>query len=536
MKSLNSGVSGLKAFQTKMDVIGNNISNVETYGFKSSSVSFSEMLNQQIGSGGGAESAPSSSNQVGLGVRISNIQRDFNQGGLQSTGRETDLAIEGNGFFILSEGGQQFLSRAGNFSFNRDGFLVDQSGRNVQGFNANAAGDVLPSGTTDAIRVDFNSVDDPQATQNVYAAGNLNAETSKPQIVQSQSTLTTDSGSIATGSTALNDLAQTDTDFVNNDTIDFDVTLNDGSTQTISHTFNAGDTVSDLITTVNNDLPAGEATVSLVDGLLVMRSENLGSSELDVNSVTTTGTGSINFPGFQTTQAGQTNSQTVSTTVYDAVGKGHTLTMNMTQTDTNSWEYEASFLDGEEVTSGGTGTISFDQSGNLSSDSTIAMAFDPGGGADEVNFTVNLGNKDKGSRLTQFSGSSSVQFTSQDGYAQGNLVDFNIDGDGYVTGIYNNGRNVNLAQVAIGDVSNYDGLETAGNGLFKETVTSGKISMNTAPNLAETNLNSGVLEGSNVDLANEFTDMITAQRAYQSNARVITTADELLTEAVNLKR
>lgn len=536
MKSLNSGVSGLRAFQTKMDIIGNNIANVETSGFKSSRVSFTEMLNQRIGSGGGSESAPSSSAQVGLGVRISSIDRDFNQGGLQATGRDTDLAIEGRGFFLVADGGQQYLTRAGNFAFNRDGLLVDQSGRKVQGFNADVAGKVRASGTTDDIRIDFENVFDPQATQNIFVAGNLNAETSKPQIVQAQSALTTKAGSIATGATELNNLAQTSTDFVAGDTISFDVTLNDGTAQTITHTYSAGDTVNDLLDTLNVGLGSDEGTASLVDGLMMVRSAQVGDSELEIDSVSTTGTGAINFPGFQVTQSGQTNSQTISTTVYDELGQAHTLMIKMTQSDTNTWDYEASFLDGEQITSGGTGTITFDESGNLSSDSTFSMDFDPGNGSNPVSFTVNLGNPETGSRLSQFTGSSSAKINSQDGYSQGRLVDFSIDGDGYINGIYDNGRNVKLAQIAIGDISNYNGLETVGNGLFRNTVASGEISIGTASSLSETNLNSGVLEGSNVDLAREFTDMITSQRAYQSNARIITTADELLAEAVNLKR
>lgn len=536
MKSLNSGVSGLRAFQTKMDIIGNNIANVETSGFKSSRISFSEMLNQKVSSGGGSESAPSSGAQVGLGVRISSIDRDFNQGGLQSTGRATDMAIEGDGFFMVSEGNQQFLTRAGNFAFNKDGFLVDQAGRKVQGFNADATGDVLASGTTDDIRVDFENVLDPQSTQNVYAAGNLDAETSKTQLAQSQSALTTSSGSIASGSTLLNDLAQTSTDLVAGDQINFDLTLNDGTTETVSHTFSAGDTVNDLIDSINSNMTAGEGTLSMVDGMILARSSQLGDSEFTINDASTAGTGSINFPGFEVTQQGQTNSKTISTTVYDEIGKSHTLTVKFTHSDNNSWDYEANFLDGEEVTSGKTGTVTFDKSGNLSSDSAIAMEFDPGTGSNPVNFSLNLGNTESGSRLTQFSGSSSAKVTSQDGYSQGKLVDFNMDGEGFLNGVYDNGRNIKLAQIAIGEVSNYNGLETVGNGLFRSTVASGSITMGTASNMSETNLNSGVLEGSNVDLAREFTDMITSQRAYQSNARVITTADELLQEAVNLKR
>lgn len=409
MKSLNSGVSGLRAFQTKMDIIGNNIANVETIGFKSSRISFSEMLNQKISSGGGSESSPTSAAQVGLGVRIASINRDFNQGGLQSTGRTTDMAIEGEGFFMVSEGEQNFLTRAGNFDFNKDGFLVDQSGRFVQGYTADADGNIVNSGTANDVHVDFENVFDPQATQNVFAAGNVDAEATEPQ--------------------------------------------------------------------------------------------------------------------------------TMSTTVYDGLGDSHTLIIELTpQATENEWEYQASFLDGETVTAGDTGTLEFDSSGELVTGDSFNIEFDPANGADPVQFTMNFGNPAAGSRLTQFSGSSSATITSQDGFTQGRLVDFNIDSEGFINGVYDNGRNSVLAQIALGYVSNPMGLEMVGNGLYRGTESSGEVTFRTASDMSETSLNSGVLEGSNVDLAREFTDMITSQRAYQSNARVITTADELLQEVVNLKR
>ncbi|MGF1670598.1 MAG: flagellar hook-basal body complex protein [Balneolaceae bacterium] len=535
MKSLNSGVSGLRAFQTKMDVIGNNIANVDTTGFKGSRVTFSEMLNQKIGSGGGSQSSPQSGAQVGLGVRIAAIDRDFNQGGLQTTGRQTDLAIEGDGFFLVNEGSQPFLTRAGNFAFNRDGFFVDQAGRNVQGFNADASGNILAGGATSDIRIDFQNILDPQATENIYVAGNLNADTSTSQVVQSRSAFTTAGGAIATGTTLINDLAQTTTDLVNGDQIEFEFTLNDGTALTVTHTFADGDTLNDVIDSINTAI-AGEGNISLVDGILVLRSNTLGDSELNIISATVTGTGTINMPGFQITQDGSTGSQTISTTVFDGLGRAHTLLVKLTQTDVNTWEYEASFLDGEQITNGAAGTIEFDESGGLTSESIFAIEFDPGNGANPVNFNVNLGNPDNGSRLSQFSGSASAQITSQDGFTEGRLVDFSIDGDGFINGVFSNGRNVQLAQLAIANVANNNGLETVGSGLFRNTVASGEIAINTAGNLEATSLSSGVLEGSNVDLAREFTDMITSQRAFQSNARVITTADELLAETVALKR
>ncbi len=180
--------------------------------------------------------------------------------------------------------------------------------------------------------------------------------------------------------------------------------------------------------------------------------------------------------------------------------------------------------------------MTFDESGNLSSTSSQNISFDPGNGANPVSFKLNLGDQSNGTQITQYAGFDSTQVASQDGFTQGKMEDVKIDENGDITGVYDNGQNINLAQIALANVQNSDGLESLGNGLYRATNSSGIPNFNTANNLSGTNVRSGALEGSNVDLAKEFTEMITSQRAYQSNARVITTADQLLQEAVNLKR
>ncbi|MFP8488655.1 flagellar hook protein FlgE [Gracilimonas sp. Q87] len=538
IKSLNSGVSGLRAFQTKMDVIGNNIANVETAGFKSSRVSFSEMMSERLGRAGGGDSAPQLSNQVGLGVRVASIDRDFSQGAMQSTGRATDLAIEGEGYFMVSDNGEQLMTRAGNFVFNKDGYLVDQGGRSVQGYIADRNGNVLGGGAAEDIRIDFENVLPPKKTENVTLAGNLNASTSTAKVLQSQSGFTIN-GSPAPDNTDINDLSQTLTDLVAGDTIDFDVVLNDGTTATYSFTYGAGNdgtTLDDMVNAFNTQMPNAEGKMALVDGILMLRSAQLGESELDITNMSVTGTGDINLPGLQTVQEGETNAQTMSTTVYDELGNAHSLLLEFTQTNPNEWQYSARFLDGEEITSGASGIVTFDELGQLSSDDLLNLSFEPGGGANTTNFSVELGNSQSGTRFTQYAGSNSAKVISQDGYTQGQLIDVTINGAGQIEGVYDNGNAMVLAQMALGKVQNQNGLEMIGGGLFRATSAAGEMFIDTANNFSGTAINSGSLEGSNVDLAKEFTDMITAQRAYQSSARVISTSDEMLTEAVNLKR
>ncbi|MAO63680.1 MAG: hypothetical protein CL666_01640 [Balneola sp.] len=545
IKSLNSGVSGLKAFQTKMDVIGNNIANVETAGFKSSRVSFAEMMSERLGrSGGGGDSSPQLSNQVGLGVRVASIDRDFSQGSMQSTGRTTDLAIEGDGYFMVSDGGENLLTRAGNFVFNKDGNLVDQAGRSVQGYIADKNGNILGGGATEDVRVDFENVLPPKKTDNVNLAGNLNASTSTSEVQQALSGFT-EGGSPADGTTLLADLNQSTPDAGNfSGSMDFEFTLNDGTTQTITSNYDETTTLDDLVSDVNSQLEAAVsgmpdeagASLALVDGLMVMRSNQMGDSELGLDVTVNPGAGNISVPSFQTVQEGANNMQTMSTTVYDDLGNAHSLMVEFTQTNTNEWEYEAKFLDGESITSGQSGTVSFDEAGQLVSDDKLTVAFEPGGGAADTSFTINLGDSESGTKFTQYAGSNSAKVVGQDGYTQGELIDVAINGAGQIEGIYDNGNSQVLAQMALGQVQNNNGLETVGSGLFRATSAAGELFVNTANNFSGTAINSGSLEGSNVDLAKEFTDMITAQRAYQSSARVISTSDEMLTEAVNLKR
>lgn len=536
IKSLNSGVSGLTSFQTKMDTIGNNIANVDTTGFKSSRVSFSELMNENVGGSGGGSSAPSLSNQVGLGVSVASVDRDFSQGTMQNTGKATDLAIQGDGYFIVNDGAENLMTRAGNFTFNKDGNLVDQSGNFVQGYNANQSGNIIGGGTTDNVQVDFENALSPNKTGQVNLAGNLDADTSMRQIVQAQGSLTNSSGDLATSSMAINDLSQTSSNFSSGDTIDVSYTKNDGSSATATFTYgsgNDGTTVGDMVSTLNSNISDGE--LSMVDGRLMLKSNSLGDSDLDINSVSTSGSGSINFPGFQISQEGETNSQTMSTTVYDDLGKEHSLLIDFTQTGENSWSYDASFANGESVASGATGNITFDESGQIASGGDFNIEFDPGNGAENVTFNVDLGGSEASS-FTQYSGANTAKVLSQDGYSQGSLVDVRINGEGLVQGVYDNGENKDLAQIALGDVQNEAGLEMVGSGLFRATSAAGEMFVDSAGDFANSSISSGTLEGSNVDLAREFTEMITAQRAYQSSARVISTSDEMLTEAVNLNR
>lgn len=552
MNSLATGVSGLRGFQTKMDVIGNNIANVNTTGFKAGRVSFAEMMNLNLTRGGNRLSdSPQFTNQLGLGVRVSSIDRDLNQGSLETTNRPTDLAIQGGGYFLVGDGTQNYLTRAGNFSFNKDGFLVTQEGFRVQGYNGDGEGNIVAGGATSDLRINFQDIFRPQATQNVNLAGNLNSGGASSQVVTQTVPFTVSGGALASGDTLLDQISQF-SGVADGEHIRFTITNADGSTSEVAFPFEArviddtdpdnpvvvqeGSTLNDFVNFISEQ--AADGTAQLRDGIIVLNSDRIGASELSIGGFQIVDPNdadaeprSVNQLDFRVTTQGADNTKTLSSTVYDGLGKPHTLIVEFTQQEDGMWTYSARILDGAEI---GTGQVEFDADGKLISSTFDELTFNPGNGAAPVTFNLNFAAD--GRSLTQFDGSSTANAVSQDGYAQGELVDFFVDVDGFLVGSYSNGKSKNMGQLALANVPNPEGLQNLGSGLLRLNDRAGDLSLEIASNMSGTNITSGALESSNVDLAKEFTDMIITQRAYQSNARVIQTADQILAEAVNLKR
>ncbi len=412
MRSLFSGVSGLRNNQMYLDVIGDNIANVNTMGFKSSRVTFKDTLNQTIkgaaAPGGGKGGI--NPQQVGLGSSIGSIDTLFSQGSLQSTGLVTDLAIQGDGFFVISDGNVNAYTRAGAFSFDSEGNLVDpRSGYVLQGKIA-VNGAISPGASVTNINIPKNISSPPNATTNVTLKGNLDA--------------------------------------------------------------NAAD---------------GEQAVG-------------------------------------------------SFVVYDSLGTPLTLTVTFTWDSTNSeWDYDVDASGGATITSGETGSLTFDADGKLAAGSPGTLAITPDTGASNLNINLDFGTIGGSNGLTRYTGNSTVSLNSQDGYKSGVLKNFSINSDGTIVGIFDNGQSQLLASMVIATFNNPGGLIKSGNNIFTTSGNSGAANIADA-NQSGSTISSGALEMSSVDLAQEFTNMIIAQRGFQANSRIITTSDEILQELVNLKR
>ncbi len=418
--TLYTGISGLKANSEAMSVTGNNISNSNTVGFKSSSTLFSDVLSASISSASG-------SSQVGRGVQISSVSNNFSQGSFQSTSSATDLAIEGEGFFMVSatDSEEVLYTRNGSFSFDSDGYLVNDAGYQVLGKTYDENGE-LSGGDPTSIFVDF----------------------------------------------------------------DTQIPANDTSTLTLTTNLDAG---SDIITAFDID------------------------------------------------NADDTSNYSTSTQIYDSLGDTHLVTTYFTKTADQTWEWhmvvDSSELDttaaATDLTEIGSGTLTFDSDGNLTSGgsgaTTTAGILDWTNGADaaqEIEMTFDT---------TQFSSSSVVISQDQNGYGPGEVVDVSIDDSGNVVASYSNGENINIAMLTLATFNNAGGLCKEGGSLYSATSASGTASVGVA-GASQGYIYTSSLELSNVDLAQEFVSMITIQNGYSASSKVITTTDEMLQELINLKR
>lgn len=415
--ALYSGISGLNTNGNAMSVLGNNIANTNTIGFKASRTVFSDLLATTISGSGGTS-------QVGRGTQLSTVDNLFSQGTFENTESGTDLAIEGEGFFIVKPnvGEQSFYTRAGAFRFDKSGVLVNPEGLKVQGKAFDANGNLSVGDPTD-IKVDIGTLIQAKPTSSINLTTNLDA---------------------------------------NAQVVAFD--------------------------------PLNPAT---------------------------------------------TSNYATSTRIFDTLGNTHLLTTYFNITGPGSWTWNA-MVDSADVTTPdagpytlvGSGNLTFDANGNLTAGSvgtTNAGALDWINGSDpalQLNFAF---------QTTQYSSDSVVISQAQDGYGAGNLVKISIDGAGIVTANYSNGQQIKVSQVALAKFPNVGGLSKAGGNLYAASDNSGAPRVG-IPSSELGTIFTNALEQSNVDLAQEFVKMITTQRGFQANSKIITTTDEMLGELINLKR
>lgn len=428
MPSFSIPLTGLNADSTALNTIANNLANMNTTGFKAQTVNFADLFYQQIGTAGSGDPI-----QVGAGTQVASTSTDFSNGSPNSTGVNTDVALQGNGFFVASDGSSQYLTRDGNFTVASDGNLTTDSGLNVMGYPA-VLGVVNTNSPLAPINIPESSILSPQATTNFSMTTNLNS---------------------------------------------------DGANQIFPATID----------------------------------------------------------------------------IYDSLGQEHTATVTYTQTGVNTWNYSVAlpasdFAAGVSVPV--TGAMSFDANGNLSTVtptgaagpetvgtapgdfSTIPVAFT--GLADQANdFNMNWNLLGTGGTpiVSQVASATpsvpgSVSATNQNGFASGEYSGFTVGSDGTVTVTYSNEQKLNVGQIALGNVANLQGLQVAGNDDYATTRASGNAIIGTSGTSGLGTLQDGALEGSNVNISAEFSDLIIAQRAFEANSKTITTFDTITQETIQM--
>jgi flagellar hook protein FlgE len=462
MRSLFSGVSGLKNHQTRMDVVGHNISNVNTYGYKYQRVSFQDMLSQTLSGAAKPEEERGGINpkQVGLGMTIASIDRIFTQGSLQTTGTQTDMSISGDGFFILADGDKRYYTRAGAFGLDKDGTLVNPgNGLKVQGWMAtrNDIGEMIinPSGSTEDIIVPVYSKMEAKETTNVTYKCNLD---SKKSILPLNATDNMRSSAAVT--------------------TNIDIYDQKGANHRFTMTF---------WKTGENQWTASAAVTD----------PHGQQSGFPVT---------LDVPG----AAGQPNQENPSPKI------------NLRFSP-----------DGKLISVADEGTSDEKNEGDLIVTASYRVEGDP----NIRNIALNLGRAgDRSGGITQYSNPSTTKAVEQNGYAMGYMESFNVDNSGIISGVYSNGIKQAIGQVGMSVFTNPQGLTASGDNLFEVTNNSGTPNIGAANQGGRGKIVAGSLEMSNVDLSDQFTDMIVTQRGFQANSRTITTSDQMLQEVINLKR
>jgi flagellar hook protein FlgE len=540
LRSMFTAMSAIRNHQTRLDVVSNNIANVNTTGFKKGRVDFQDLLSQTI-SGASAPSATGiggiNPRQIGLGMTVGAIDTLFDQGNLQLTGLNTDLAIQGNGTFILSDGNLERYSRAGNFTLDADGSLVSAtSGWYLQGWQADATGVIDTSATPTNITVPLGSTIPANATSNLALGYNLDATVNGSLALNVSTHTVTDT---ATGNQANIAWTFTPTGNFNEWTVTGTITNHATNPYTNGAQWNStgNHTLTYTVTTNSAGLVTGVVGGPGATDTIEDSGAGLEGAIINLVNVGDTFDGTVNditddagVTSTLDTEVGITytapSTHTTSMNVYDSLGSTHSITLTFTKTGNNAWSWAAS---GGGVTAGN-GTLQFNTDGSILNSTVaanIALTVPP---AAAMTVTPDF------TDITQYADDSNLIATHQDGYASGSLVSFNIGDTGVISGTYTNGQRQDLAQVALAHFINYGGLLKESSNMFSETGNSGTAQIGIANNGGRGSISAGSIEMSNVDLAEEFISMISAERAFQANSRSVTTSDEILQELMTLKR
>lgn len=559
--ALYTGLTGLNSNQFRIDVIGDNIANINTVAFKGGRATFQTQFAQTISAGSAPGQGEGGTNpmQIGLGSVLGSIQRTFTPGSIETTGVATDLAMDGNGFFILRKAdNEQAYTRDGSFTLSASNDLISADGFRVQGYGIDSDFNLVEGVLTD-VNIPLGSLSTAIATSRAEFDGNLSS--GPDTVVASQ-------GGILRSNTMVSD----DAGLVPVVAGDLMTDLRD-STSPLVHLFQVGDTITlDGITKGGRELSEAtftvEAASSLQDYLDFLEDAlgiNTDAALPDNAQLTVTALGEIQMQGnygtgneliidqadilssnattprpfsWITDQSATGESLLTSFKAYDSLGGEVTVDVTMVLTQKastgNTWRYYVESPDDSDTDLVlGSGTLTFDTSGQFSSATGNTFAVDRAGTGAVTPLSVTL-EFDRVNGLD--SRTSSLLMTSQDGFPPGSLSNFSIGTDGTISGTFTNGLSRTLGQIALATFANPEGLVQDSNNTYTVGPNSGEAIITKPLVLGAGRILSGSLELSNVDLAREFIGLITASSGFSGAGRVVSTSNQLLEELMILAR
>ena len=582
-RALYSSISGLISHQAMLDVIGDNIANINTPGYKDGRVLFRTQFAQVMATG----SAPSGTSggvnpiQVGLGVDLGAITRSFSQGVLQLTGVNGDCAVDGEGFFVVNDAdGTPLYTREGSFTVDpRTSYLVNSSGFFVQGYQIDADFNVTPN--LGNIRIPLGQLSIAQATENIFMVGNLDGAGDVAT-----------SGSILISGVLYNGLVPAvEGDLLTSvsDTAGGALLFNVGDTVTLSGR-KGGRNLTDATLDVTATTTVGDVLNFIEDSLGIHTSAGIKLAAVDLNNdgipdplVDTDGDGIVDAPGdvdsdpdfdavfidslgqividgnFGTTNAlssvqfvssgapsspvsfatdTEATGESVATYfgVYDSLGESHFVTMTMVLEEVTAnetiWRWYAECPDDATGDlSCGTGLVRFDRLGQYVGDDGGQIAISLTQAESPLVVTPDF------TDLTQLaSDPSELTMIAQDGAPYGTLASFSVDESGLVVGAFSNGLSRTLGEVALATFRNNNGLILQGQNIFRSGPNSGEAQIGEPGTGGRGRIRGGSLEQSTVDFAEQVTDLIAAQTGFRASARLLSSSDQLLQELLELAR
>ncbi len=504
--SLFAGISGLASAGKQLDVIGNNIANVNTIGFRSGRIHFGDILSQSV-TGGAAAGM-----QVGRGVDVAAITTQFSSGSFETTANATDLAIDGDGFFIVKDAdGGEYYTRAGAFHLDNNGYLVDVNSLKVQGYN-------ITGGDPDTISaISLSGVQsEPSATTEISVGSNLDAATVAGGTFNASQTVYDSLG-------AIHSLKLTFQKAEGTGYWGFKSYLDNtvATAQTYSGLKFDTNGVLEKVYSASNVTTKGvdTGTGAVSDTTINREGQLYQDGVVTLTSVADGASWTIASPEYTNAAVTRVSATELTIDLDGAGGADITLTLDggtwptndtiictIDQTEATPADVNMTMPTITGATIGTSGTVSWDLAGTTAE------------------------------KVTGYSSTSVIRTLVHDGYSSGSLKSISVTSDGTISGFFTNGQTSDISQIVLADFANVTGMKRMGKNLFGTTVESGAAVPNRPGSAGMGEISPNSLEMSNTDIATEFINMITAQRAYQASAKIVTVTDQMMAELMNIKR